>query len=92
MVRKGAHVAVFGILAILVQLALRKRSNAVLLAWFVATLCGAADEFHQTLVPNRTPSIIDIGIDSLGAAAALLLFHIMRHIVARIIRKSDAEF
>jgi VanZ family protein len=85
-------VTLFGVLAVLVQLALWKRPQAALISWLFATLCGAADEIHQVFVPNRTPSLIDVGIDSFGALAALLLFHLVFKLGTSIIRKSDADF
>ncbi|WP_166244844.1 VanZ family protein [Paenibacillus turpanensis] len=73
-VRKCAHATAFGLLAVLVYMALRRQSKrAVLWAWGFATLYGASDEFHQSLVPDRGPSIVDVGIDSAGALFAVLL-------------------
>lgn len=79
--RKSAHVTLFGVLALLLLFALGSQKGAPLLAWFLASLYGATDEIHQIYVPDRTPSITDVGIDSIGALIALLLFLRVRKLV-----------
>jgi VanZ family protein len=45
------------------------------LAWLLAVLYAATDEFHQSFVPGRNPSIVDIFLfDGLGALFALWLY------------------
>jgi VanZ family protein len=41
------------------------------LAFLIAVSYGLSDEFHQSFVPNRDPSLVDLAIDALGAATAL---------------------
>jgi VanZ family protein len=77
--RKGAHMLSFGVLALLARLAFagtwpalpRLRLTAV--AWAFALLYAISDELHQTFVPTRVGSPSDIGFDAAGAALALLL-------------------
>lgn len=69
--RKFVHLSSFGLLAIFFYKSFEK--NAFLNAWLLATLYAASDEIHQAFVPNRTASILDVGIDSIGAILALLL-------------------
>lgn len=38
----------------------------------VGVLYAASDEFHQSFVPGRGPSIVDVGIDSLGVLTGIL--------------------
>ena len=43
-------------------------------AWLMALLFSATDEFHQTFVPGRGPSLWDVFLfDNLGALAGLLV-------------------
>lgn len=73
--RKTGHVTAFGILAVLVWFALGQTRKAYLWAWAFATLYGGIDELHQRFVPDRGPSLIDVGIDSIGAALALAVVY-----------------
>jgi VanZ family protein len=77
MIRKGMHLAGFGILALLWYRALPRgtsgwRERTALAAFVLAAGFGVLDEAHQLLVPSRTASIVDVGWDSLGAALGLL--------------------
>ncbi|MFS0644661.1 VanZ family protein [Siminovitchia sp. 179-K 8D1 HS] len=69
--RKMVHLTAFGLLAVLFYHGLRKRK--FFMSWFLATVYAASDELHQLYVPDRTASIWDVGIDSLGAILALWL-------------------
>jgi hypothetical protein len=37
------------------------------LAVLLAVLYSFSDEFHQAFVPGRTPSLMDLGVDAIGA-------------------------
>lgn len=86
-VRKAAHMTEFAVLAWLWWRVLRRpvrrdpRPWSARTAWLAlvcAALYATTDEFHQWFVPNRTASITDVAIDTLGAAlglAALWLLH-----------------
>ncbi|GIN86044.1 teicoplanin resistance protein VanZ [Heyndrickxia sporothermodurans] len=70
-IRKLAHISVFGLLGIFLYNAFQK--NKLVFAWFLTTLYAASDEFHQSLVPNRTASVCDVLLDSGGALLAILI-------------------
>lgn len=54
------------------------------LAILAIFLAACADEFHQTLMPNRTGRFSDVLLDTAGAAATcLLLFLVMQAVEAR---------
>ncbi len=48
-------------------------SRPFLLAWLMVVLFAMTDEFHQSFVPGRGSTILDVGIDSIGAGISLLL-------------------
>ncbi len=70
--RKLAHMLMFGVLAILVYIALGFKT--ILHAFLLASLYAGLDEFHQTFVPTRQGVLTDIIIDSLGALVGLLIW------------------
>ena len=84
-VRKLAHFSEFALLGFLVRLLMQSYAirAASPWAWLAATLYAMTDEFHQMFTEARGPSLVDVGIDSLGAAAGvafacLLLWLFMR--------------
>ena len=70
--RKLAHMFVFGVLAVLIYLALGFKT--ITHAFLLTALYATSDEFHQTFVPTRQGAPTDIIIDSLGAFLSLLLW------------------
>jgi VanZ family protein len=75
-VRKLAHLSVFGMLAFLAWKAMYPHRSAWLGAWGIAVLCAIFDEWHQSFQPGRTALVSDVVIDACGAAFALLLVRI----------------
>ena len=67
--RKGAHMTEYAILAMLLVRATRSYGWALALTVAYAT----SDEFHQTFVRGRHGSPIDVGIDTVGALIGLAL-------------------
>jgi len=74
LLRKGAHMAAYAVLALLNQRAFRLcgAKRPALYAFLFAAAYAASDECHQGLVPGRGPAFWDVMIDAAGAAAALL--------------------
>ena len=80
--RKCAHLTEFALLAALLWRALRRETRQPGETWdwrtarFVMVLVvayAAADEVHQSFVPNREGAPVDVLIDACGAALALWL-------------------
>jgi VanZ family protein len=62
--------AVFGFLAAGLVAAVRPSAptwRVALVAWLLAVLYGLSDEFHQSFVPGRHASLVDVAFDALGA-------------------------
>ncbi len=66
-VRKLGHVGEYGILAVLWLRALDPRPRAAVWAIVLAALYAVTDEVHQSFVPSRTGSPLDVGVDAAGA-------------------------
>ncbi len=78
--RKCAHVMEYAILALLLWRAFRSVPvlHAKISMLFGAALLGcavfaASDEFHQTFIKSRTPSVRDVFLDVAGALVGLLI-------------------
>jgi VanZ family protein len=85
--RHLAHVAVYGVLTLLLAWALtgpRSPSTRSTLGCAVlAVLYGISDEWHQTWVPTRHGQPIDLVWDGLGAIAAVIGIAAATRIVRR---------
>ncbi len=74
---KQVHGAVYGVLAILLVRARTRGDVSAItvrdaaVAWAIATVYGATDEFHQSFVPGRSADGLDLAADAAGAFAAV---------------------
>ena len=78
LIKKAAHFLEYGALAMLIWRALAWGGRAWGWAWLLAVLYACSDEWHQSFVPGRRPSLWDVLIDGCGAAAALLVVWMIR--------------
>ncbi len=83
-VRKGAHVTEYAILALLLYRALRRTANLPPDRWCarcagwalgIALLYAISDEWHQSFEPSREGTLRDVVIDGAGASLGLLLLY-----------------
>lgn len=82
-IRKGAHMGEYALLAILLCLYFSCSSTCkrqlVLLSLSITTGYAATDEIHQLFVPGRAGRLSDICIDALGGMIGLILCLIILH-------------
>jgi len=78
LVKKGGYMLGYGLLAMAYLWGLRAERNdlkgnvaAARYAWLLAAMYACMDEFHQLFVAGRLASLVDVGIDALGAGIAL---------------------
>lgn len=80
-VRKSAHVLEYFVLAITVAFPLYVyRIRGIWLVLFAGAFCvgfAGLDEYHQTFVAGRGPSVRDVAIDSIGVFPGILLVRIV---------------
>jgi VanZ family protein len=75
---KLVHLIVYAVLGVFFLLPLvRGRLSGVTVtaaAWAVvfAVIYGISDEWHQSFTPGRSPDVMDVVADTLGAAAGVL--------------------
>ena len=71
-VKKGGHMAGYALLALSCWRGLGFRKQRWWLAWSFTMLYAVTDEFHQSFVPGRHPSIWDVLVfDNLGALVSI---------------------
>lgn len=68
--RKLAHAAEYAVLGAL----LVRATGRGWLAFALGTLYGVSDEIHQTFVPGRMGSPLDVAIDAIGVACGVVLW------------------
>jgi VanZ family protein len=74
--KKSSHMMVYGVLYILLHRGFllithkKLQPKAWWITWIMCFFYAITDEFHQSFVSNRTPSLYDIGYDMLGVFLA----------------------
>lgn len=74
--RKLIHAGEYALLCVLWWRALRTVTSAraaIVAALVVAVAYAASDELHQSFVPTRTGTPVDVAIDTAGASLAALI-------------------
>ena len=73
------HLVQYGVLGSLLQICIWSWRNSMdrsvrwaVVATTIALLYGIFDEYHQSLVPGRTATLLDVVVDSVGAASAVV--------------------
>jgi VanZ family protein len=78
-VKKTAHAIGYGLLTLTYWRGFGFRRGGNWLAWLMALAYSATDEFHQSFVPGRTPSLIDVFVfDNLGALTTVTAYAYFR--------------
>jgi VanZ family protein len=74
-IKKTGHAIGYALLALTYFHWLKYDEKRYWLAWLLAVAFSATDEFHQSFVPGRHPSAIDVLVfDNIGAMFGLLLY------------------
>ena len=88
-VKKGGHMLGYALLAMsyLRGLTGSRRLNwrICFLAVLMAAVYAMTDEFHQSFTPGRTPSVADVGIDTLGASIGTSVWAVVRSARGRLL-------
>jgi VanZ family protein len=78
-VKKGGHMIGYALLALSYWQGFAFKREKKWIAWFLVILYAVSDEFHQSFVPGRFPSILDVVVfDNLGALLGLWLFNLYK--------------
>ncbi len=83
-VRKGAHMGEYALLAFLVCFHLScynmSKSKMALLSLGITACYAASDEFHQIFVPGRAGRLPDVCIDTIGGGLGIMFFLLVFYI------------
>jgi len=78
-IRKFAHFFIYFILGILLKNALNYEDlnelKSISYPLMIGAIYAASDEFHQSFVLGRGPSIADVTIDSMGVLTGIILLN-----------------
>lgn len=78
-IKKSGHVFEYAVLAFWIWYALGFQTNRRWTVWLIAILYAATDEYHQSFVRGRFPSVWDVVI--FDNAGALISLWITRHFI-----------
>jgi VanZ family protein len=80
--RKGAHLLGYALLALALNHGFRiKGWKGAAVTLGCVLVYALSDEFHQSFVPGRDASLIDVGIDLLGGGSGLVIACILGKLV-----------
>jgi VanZ family protein len=74
LLRKLAHAGEYAVLGAL----LLRATSRPGVAFVLGTLYAVSDEIHQSFVPGRAGSPLDVALDTLGVAAGVVLWEVVR--------------
>lgn len=84
--RKAAHFGSYLLLGLFSYIGFRRLSRirwiGVFSTWFFCVAMAAFDEYHQYLTGDRTPSVHDVMLDSLGSLTGIIIMLIVYYFVA----------
>lgn len=76
-IRKGAHFSIYMLVGILIMSFISTYQIHLKYKFLISILVGLAyatsDEIHQSFIPGRGPSIIDVGIDTCGVFTGIII-------------------
>lgn len=101
LIRKSAHMAEFGVLALLVTAVLRSGGHSVVnhyvklndyaAALIFSSFYALTDELHQYFVPGRNATLLDWFFDTLGALAVLWIVYVISTRMTKIKNKNNGS-
>lgn len=92
-IRKLAHFSIYALVGVWIMSYMSTFKTRLYKKWIVSMIVGVGyaifDEYHQSFVAERGPSIADVGIDSLGVLSGILVVLIIISIYRAL--KSDKQ-
>lgn len=86
-IRKSAHAAEYAVLGLLILATMRcffgYRYRIAIISWCFGVVYAISDEVHQLFVPGRSGQISDVILDSVGVAAGICLYLVIKFIFSK---------
>lgn len=82
-IRKIAHLIEYTILGLLVENTIKNYHQKSYITLIICIIYSITDEFHQSLVPGRSPQIKDIIIDTIGSLLGIVIYHLILKIIKK---------
>ena len=94
-IRKGAHLSIYTLVGIFIMSYISTYKIHLKYKFLISILVGliyaSSDEIHQSFIPGRTASIIDVGIDTSGVLLGIILVLIIISVYKALTEKKVIE-
>ena len=91
-IRKLAHFSLYTVVGFLLMSLLStykfKQKNRIYISFGIGLMYAISDEIHQSFIPERTPMISDVCIDTCGVITGIIILIVIQLIWYRIFKKS----
>lgn len=92
-IRKTAHLLLYTLIGIITMSLMCtynvKGSKRIETSLIVGVVYAVSDEIHQIFIPDRTASIIDVGIDSCGVLVGSLIVFLIFNVIKKFVEKNE---
>ena len=86
-IRKIAHFSIYTAVGLLLMALLStfemKEKNRIIMSLIIGIIYASSDEIHQSFVPERSPMITDVMIDTMGVMLGILIIMLGKEIIKK---------
>ena len=86
-IRKIAHFSIYTAVGLLLMALIStfemKEKNRIIMSLIIGIIYASSDEIHQSFVPERSPMITDVMIDTMGVMLGILLIMLGKAIIKK---------
>ena len=86
-IRKIAHFSIYTAVGLLLMALIStfemKEKNRIIISLIIGIIYASSDEIHQSFVPERSPMITDVMIDTMGVMLGILLIMLGKAIIKK---------
>lgn len=86
-IRKIAHFSIYTAVGLLLMALIStfemKEKNRIIISLIIGIIYASSDEIHQSFVPERSPMITDVMIDTMGVMLGILIIMLGKEIIKK---------